>query len=171
MVPTIGRTRITGSREAVVALRKLPKEIRNETRRDIRRAVRPIQAAAKANIPGGRPLSGWGSWQGGRLAWDSGKAKSGIGIQIGGGKQSDESWRVVTLTQRNAAGAVFETAGRRSGGKGAQGRAFVRGIRGNHGAASRAVWRAVDAAEGDIVRSVETATRDAMRRVSEFLNT
>lgn len=158
------RVEVLGSREAIKALSKLPKEIRNETRRNIRTAVRPIQAAARANIPD-VALSGWSSWQRGRLYWDAGAARKGIGIRVGGGRQSDEVWRIVTLTQRSAPGAVFEVAGRRSSGKTPQGRAFIRGLNSKHGRASRGVWRAVDANGQIINSSVKDAVDAAVRTV------
>jgi len=160
------RVQVLGGREAIKALSGLPKELRNETRKNIRTAAAPIKTAAQGNIPG-VALSGWRNWQGGRLAYRRTQAQAGIGMRIGGGRDSDETWRVITLTQKNAAGAVFEMAGRRSSGNSPQGRSFIRNLNAKHGRGGRALWRAVDDNTPLIETSVKTAVVAAMRTVNQ----
>jgi hypothetical protein len=167
MMPEL-RAEVLGGREAIRSLSKLPKELRNETRRNIRRAAAPIKAQAQANIPT-VALSNWRNWQGGRLSWDAGAARKGVSLAIGGGRQTDELWRIVTLSQKSAPGSVFEVAGRKSGGKTPQGKAFIRGLNAKHGRASRALWRAVDSNKALIDSSVRDAVNAAIRTVNNEL--
>jgi hypothetical protein len=167
MMPEL-RAEVLGGREAIRSLSKLPKELRNETRRNIRRAAAPIKAQAQANIPAAA-TSRWRNWQGGRLSWDAGAARKGIGINVGGGRQTDEMWRIVTIAQRNAAGAVFEVAGRRNkNGNSRRGAAFIAALN-KKAPTSRALWRAVDSNKALIDSSVRDAVNAAIRTVNNEL--
>jgi hypothetical protein len=76
------------------------------------------------------------------------------------------------IVQTSAAGAIYETAGRKSDGKGRSGQQFVKGLNSKHGNAGRALYQAYDNAGGErvVVRKVENAIERWNQEFQRSLN-
>lgn len=156
---------IYGIDELKRALRQFAPDLKKEMDAEIRSALSPIVGRARSLVPQ-RALSGWGRGGGGewsqRLGWDPSAVRSGMRIRQGGrrarGSAVKAAWRI---TQRDAAGSVWEVAGRRSRGSSPQGRAFIAGLDRGSGSASRGIWRAFDDLDGTQI--AETAVLGAIR--------
>jgi len=157
---------VEGVRETLKALKAIQPKLQTATRKRMRQAVAPLQNRARSKIAS-NPLSGWTS---GRYAFDAGSARAGVKVAVGGRASSRKSsWPLVTMTQKDAGGAVFDMAGRRSSGSTPQGAAFIRGLN-RHGRASRSMYAAVD--DGgleDVQKGVLDAIADAEKTVNAEL--
>lgn len=151
-------TRFEGGADAIKALRDLEPKLKRETRANIRNAAKPLQSAIQSLIPSDTPMSGWTS---GRYAFDGGAAKKGVKIQIKTtGRKKAATWDLVTIKQTNAGGAVFDMAGKRSGGNGT-GVQFIANLRNRNGGASRSMWRGAEGQLPAIRKNVEAAVMKA----------
>lgn len=155
---------VTGVRETLAALKSIDKKLERESRKRMRAAVAPLQNAARALIPSDPPMSGWTR---GRYAFDGAKAKSGVKVVVGGRAAKGKNvWPLVTMNQTNAAGAIYDMAGRRSGGSSASGRQFIANLN-RHGRASRSMWKA---AEGPGLKDVQKQVVEAVNDASKAVN-
>jgi hypothetical protein len=155
---------VTGVRETLAALKSIDKKLERESRKRMRQTVAPLQNEARSLIPSGPPMSGWTR---GRYAFDGGKAKAGVRVKIGGSaSRKKESWPLVTMTQNDAAGIIFDMAGRRSSGRSASGRQFIANLN-RFGRASRSMWKAAEGPGLKIVqRDLVQAVNDAAKAVN-----
>lgn len=164
---------VTGVREALAALKEFDPKLRRETTKKIRSATGPLESAVRGKLPG-LPMS---NWRYGRYAYDQGAASSGVRTRVGrgrgGGKTSlvsagRSSWPLVDVEQRNAGGAVFDMAGRRSSGSSPQGRQFILNLN-RHGRASRSMWPAaeqnLDAVQSAVVKAIDAAAKATNREI------
>jgi hypothetical protein len=165
----VGVPEVLGYRDTMKALQKLDPALRRETVKEIRKAMAPLQAKARALTPATAPLSGMVR---GRLAYSS-KARSGVRIRVGGrARRNAKSWPLASLVQVDPAGSVFDMAGRRSTGSTPQGQALIRGLNARHGTASRAMWRVMDnGGADDVRRNVLAAVKNASEQVNRELLT
>lgn len=92
----------------------------------------------------------------GRLAYDPSAIAAGIKVKRGGRrKRGSISSNYVGVQNMNAAGAIWEIAGRKSRGRPAQpgkqgnGEAMIAGIERRGGPASRTIWAAMDGPAGE----------------------
>jgi hypothetical protein len=76
---------------------------------------------------------------------------------------------LLTLRQKNAAGAIYDMAGRRSSGSTDAGRVFIRVLNQRGGPASRTMWPGAEEAMPVVVRQVEAAIDDMMVVLNEEL--
>jgi hypothetical protein len=116
--------------------------------------MRDLVAEARALAPQTWPMSGWaepsaGEW-GTRLLFEPRAVKMGIRSKIGTVRQKDGNTKdkAYLLINANPAGAIYETAGRKTQGKGKNGRQFVRNIENYSGQVvigkqGRIAWKAV----------------------------
>jgi hypothetical protein len=114
-------TTVKGALELRKALRKFTPDLAKETQKEIASFLKPVVRNARGFIPSNDQVpSGWvlgtqkGKW--GRVAFDSNIAKRGIGYKTTPSKVNRSGFRaLVSLINKSAAGAIYETAGRKSG--------------------------------------------------------
>lgn len=158
--------KVTGAKDVLKALKDLDPELRKETQAEMRRAVAPMQAAARDYVPSKPPLSGWRAT--GRLAWTN-KARTGIKTRIGGRySKTANSWPLVTLIQSDPAGSVFDIAGRSSSGRDPRGQNLIAVLNARYGRASRSMWRAAEKTlpevQDAVIAAVDAASQTIERR-------
>jgi hypothetical protein len=107
--------------QGAVALRKALKnyapELAKETQKEIAGHLRKVVNRAKGFVPADSPLSGWanpvGEWE--YRAFNSGIMKKGLGYSTTAGKPNKRGFRsLARIFNKSAAGAIYETAGRKS---------------------------------------------------------
>jgi len=130
-------------------LRKVEPELARLLPREMKSAARPVVDRARELVPQPTALTNWGKWtlarsSGGDRAWTK-KARSGIVAQtdvrpIG----PDNKINLLSIIQKDGAGAIFENAGRHPQADTARGRAFIRNLNVKHGESPRYLWPAVE---------------------------
>ena len=111
-------TELKGAIELRKALRAFAPDLAKETQKEIAGLLKPITAKARGFIPSNSPLSGWsmptkGSWE--RLQWSTSEAKRGIGYKTTPSKPNRSGFRsLARIVNASAAGALYETAGRKN---------------------------------------------------------
>jgi len=137
-------------------LRRIEPEIYKQSMREIKAAVKPLQAEAQSRVPTDPPLSGMA--HSGRTGWSKRNARVGINT---GGRYSKGGWILVKIRMNGAAGSLFDMAGRGSAGSTPQGQAMIAGLNARYRAASRAIWPAAEAkldkVQRDVIKAVDRA--------------
>jgi len=168
------RIQVEGAAKALSILSKLDRDLAKEIKRELKSAVQPVIAEAKANTPA-RPLSNWGTWTtptGRDLSWDRRKVTSGLKIKQRtsaertyfvdelGTKRYRITKQIAFLQLRNtsAMGHIFEIAGSRNPES-----TFNQNIMAKHGAPKRLLFKALEPREPIINRQV-SATIDKLER-------
>jgi hypothetical protein len=151
------------------ALREFTPDLSKGMRKEIASALKPITKSAKGYIPDrGEVLSGWLPRQMSEAtfpAFDPNFVKSGIGYKTSPSKPNSRGFRsLARVFNSNAAGAIYETMGRKtrnsrfvenqmakSGGQmrgknQMEGRALYRAYEENNGKARQAVLKAIQSA-------------------------
>jgi hypothetical protein len=108
---------VTGALELRKALKKLAPEIAKESQKEISGLLRVITNRAKGFVPSEAPLSGWGISRGvwANRTYDAGDIKRGITFSAAPSKANKRGFRsLATIYNKSAAGAIYETAGRKS---------------------------------------------------------
>lgn len=107
--------------QGAVGLRKALKEyapdLAKETNKEISGHLRKVVNRARGFVPSSSPLSGWGNDAGdwAYRAFDSGTIKRGIGFSTAPTKPNKRGFRsLATIFNKSAAGAIYETAGRKN---------------------------------------------------------
>jgi hypothetical protein len=166
------RIEVTGLAEALKTLQKIDPELRKEVIKGMKTAAAPLEAAARSLIPDARPLTNWYGWKGG---WNTAAVRKGVKVAFRGGKVrgvAGDVFPLLTLRQTNAAGAIFDIAGRSFPGRGAEG--------GPRGAAmvaklnetaqpSRSMWPAVERNMPVVMSSLEGVVDTVSQRISKEL--
>jgi hypothetical protein len=107
--------------QGAVGLRKALKEyapdLAKETQKEISGHLRKVVNRARGFVPSDAPLSGWandsGEWA--YRAFDSGAIRKGIGFSTAPSKPNKRGFRsLATIFNKSAAGAIYETAGRKN---------------------------------------------------------
>jgi hypothetical protein len=114
-------TRVVGALDLRKALRKFTPDLAKETQKEIASFLKPVVKNARGFIPSNSEIpSGWlvgnqkGKWE--RVAFDSAVAKRGIGYKTTPSRVNRSGFRaLVSILNKSAAGAIYETAGRKSG--------------------------------------------------------
>jgi hypothetical protein len=106
--------------KGAIALRKALKNftpnLAKETQKELGELLKPVTNKARGFIPSQAPLSGWAkaSGNGGFPLWSSGAAKRGIGYKTTPSKPNRQGFRALArIVNASAAGAIYETAGRK----------------------------------------------------------
>ena len=165
-----------GLADAIRTLGKVDRELKKELVRSMKKAADPLVAEARSLIPSAKPLTNWYGWKGG---WDTNKVKRGIKVsqrntaQRTREGQQQETIRLLALTQTNAAGAIYDMAGKAGGhGKGseglARGEAMIRKLDETR-TASRSLWPAAERRLGEVQDAVRDAIEDMERTINEEL--
>lgn len=107
--------------EGAVGLRKALKEyapdLAKETQKEIAGHLRKVVNRARGFVPSDAPLSGWGNDVGdwAYRAFDSQTIKKGIGFSTAPSKPNKRGFRsLASIFNKSAAGAIYETAGRKN---------------------------------------------------------
>lgn len=161
-------TTVLGLRELEKGLRSFDPELAKKMDKAIRAAIDPVVKAARGFVPD-EALSGWddegtGEWST-RLGWNAAQVRRGIRMRKGSKRRARNgtsvAWRI---QQFDAAGAVFELAGRRSSGN------FQSNLTREHGRASRLIWRAWDQQGDEVVPKIRRAVEDAENELQRRLD-
>jgi hypothetical protein len=163
-------TEVKGALNLRKALKKFEPDLAKETTKELGAILRPIVKTARGYLPNNdAALSGWvknvegnGRWSGDR-GYDFNDASRGIGFKTTPSKPNNKGFKsLVSIFNKSAAGAIYETAGRKSGitgkfspklggqlkgnGQKMTGRAIFRAYEENNGKATQAVIKAIEGA-------------------------
>ena len=164
------RIQVEGVAKSLKILNNMDRDMAKTLRAELRQAVRPVVAAAKQNVPA-RPLSNWGAWttpRGRDLSFDGAQVRRGIKYVQ---RQTPEKQRgrykrdiaLLQLRNQTVAGSVFELAGSGSTST------FNRNIEQRHGQPMRVLYKAWDARQDGVMRSVRRTIDDIEREVTRRL--
>jgi len=158
-------TSVKGGLKLRKALKQFNPDLAKETTKEIGNFLKPVVKNARGFIPSNNAVpSGWlvdnqkGKWE--RVAFDSSIAKRGIAYKTTPSKTNRSGFKsLVSILNKSAAGAIYETAGRKSGNTGRfspqlggsivganqkmQGRAMFRSYAQDQGKAKGAVLKAI----------------------------
>jgi len=99
------------------ALKQYAPELAKETQKEIAGHLRKVVNQARGFVPSDSPLSGWGNavgiWE--YRAFNAGLIKKGLGYSTTPTKPNKRGFRsLATIFNKSAAGAIYETAGRKN---------------------------------------------------------
>jgi hypothetical protein len=99
------------------ALKEYAPELAKETQKEIAGHLRKVVNQARGFVPSDSPLSGWGNavgiWE--YRVFDAGIIKRGLGYSTTPTKPNKRGFRsLATIFNKSAAGAIYETAGRKN---------------------------------------------------------
>ena len=158
-------TEVKGAVALRKSLRKFAPELAKETQKEIAGFLKPVVRQARGFVPSNSEMpSGWllgtqkGKWE--RIAFDSSLVKRGITYKTTPSRANRKGFRsLASILNKSAAGAIYETAGRKSGVQGRftpnlggqlsgqtqkmRGRAIYRAYELDHGKAKAAVIKAI----------------------------
>lgn len=103
-------TKMEGFSELRQVLKSTDKKLLTQTQKAMRQAASPMVAQARAMTPSDAPLSGWA--HNGRTGWRQNEVLAGIGVKTGGRRLTATEWPLLSLQQKNAAGMIYDWAGR-----------------------------------------------------------
>jgi hypothetical protein len=114
-------TSVQGASNLRKALKQFTPDLAKETQKELANFLKPVVKNARGFIPSNDQVpSGWlianqkGAWE--RVAFDSAIAKRGIGYKTTPSKVNRSGFKaLVSILNKSAAGAIYETAGRKSG--------------------------------------------------------
>jgi hypothetical protein len=114
-------TSVQGAISVRKALKQFAPDLAKETQKELGNFLKPVVRNARGFIPSNSQIpSGWlvgnqkGKWE--RVAFDSATAKRGIGYKTTPSKANRSGFRaLVSILNKTPAGAIYETAGRKSG--------------------------------------------------------
>jgi len=151
-------TEIYGLKAALAELNKLDSKTKFQAVNKIKASGNEMVNRVAATYPDKAPLSGMapGRKTAGRLSYDPTKVRKGVTIQVGG-RSVKGTIPLVTLTQKNAGGAIFDIAGLRDSSS-----VFVRNLNAYYGRAQRGMWREAKFIYGQ-------ATQDILKAIEEVL--
>ena len=101
------------------ALRQYAPDLAKETQKEIAGHLRKVIVRARGFVPSDAPLSGWGNDVGdwAYRAFDARTVKKGLGYKATPGKPNKRGFRsLAKIFNSSAAGAIYETAGRKTPG-------------------------------------------------------
>jgi hypothetical protein len=110
-------TEVKGAIELRKALKKFSPDLAKETRKELANLLAPIVKTARGFIPSQAPISGWGKASSNAKfpEWSSSAAKRGIGYKTSPSKPNKSGFRsLARIVNASAAGAIYETAGRKN---------------------------------------------------------
>ena len=164
--------RVEGLDETINYLKQFDKETLKALNKELYGVMKELVYEARSLAPSASPMSGWaepskyGAEWGTRLLFDPRKVKTGIRSKIGTVRHPNSytTSRTYLLINANPAGAIYETAGRKSEGKGVNGRGFIRQIENDSkivviGKQGRIVWKAVNENRATVVAKMEAIVK------------
>lgn len=157
---------ITGLKQALSELSKLDKSARFKAAAKIKASSPEMLANARAQFPAGigvTVIHGMAPSKKGkaRLAYDKTQVDKGVQIMVGGRARGAGVTPLVTLVQKNAAGALFSQAGTKNTSQ------FSSLLANVFGRPQRGLWRSrkfiAEQGTADIMRAVDEVIADANR--------
>jgi hypothetical protein len=113
-------TEVKGADKLRKALKQYEPDLAKETTKELGLLLKPIAAKARGYMPSESPLSGWAarSFNEGRFpTYNPTIAKRGIAYKTSPSRPNSRGWRsLVSILNKSAAGAIYETAGRKNPG-------------------------------------------------------
>ena len=114
-------TEVKGALNLRKALKKFAPDLAKETQKELGNFLKPVVRNARGYVPSNEQVpSGWlvgnqkGKWE--RVAFNSTLAKRGIGYKTTPSRVNRSGFRaLVSILNKTPAGAIYETAGRKSG--------------------------------------------------------
>lgn len=164
--------RVEGLDETIKYLKEFDKETLQALNKELYGVMKELVYDARALAPTASPMSGWatpselGAEWGTRLLFEPSKVKTGIRSKIGTVRHPNSytTSRTYLLINANPAGAIYETAGRKTKGKGVNGRGFIQQIENDSGMVvigkqGRIVWKAVNEKRVTVVAKMEAIVK------------
>ncbi len=148
---------ITGMSETVLHLKGFHRDIYDVLNKQAREIMDRTRATAKGRYPGG-------SWS---ISFGSNRWPSGQISTTGGSSRGYKRW---ADAPGGVKASIFDTMGRRSGGKTPQARATIASLNDRYGAPQRFLWPAWMANRRASMQDLERAFRDAERELESKLN-
>jgi hypothetical protein len=174
---------LTGIKETLDALKAFDKDAVKRFNKVINDELFAAQSSARGFVKQDPPLSGWRKTnavnptnvRGGKgwPGWDAGAIQAGIVKTKTQGKvRGDYTTSAGALKNNNAAGAIFEVAGRlgQSKSNSKSGVNFKKVLDDRFGKASRLIWRVVDKDKPRIEANVAQALNQAKTELQKHLN-
>jgi len=151
-------TELKGANALRKALKKFDPDLDKATRDEMVGFLKPLVKKARGYMPANSSMpSGWvGSAEPGQFPkYDAGLARRGVGYKLTPTKPNRQGWvQTVSIHNKTAAGAIFETAGRKSGNTGSA-------LTGSGKSAGRAMFKAYKEDEGKakagVIKALEKA--------------
>jgi hypothetical protein len=155
--------RVTGTKEVLLALRKIDPELRKQFDRDAKQIAAPIVNAAQSDYPE-QYLSGMArNWsQRGRelFPYSQAAARRGISVKVSTAKKNQS---VIKVTQRNPAASIIEVAG--SARRNVAGDRFNANLAAKAGQPSRVMWPSADRHLPQVTAAIEDLVRTVAARI------
>ena len=153
---------ITGLKQALSDLSKLDKSARFKAAAKIKASSPAMLEEGRKQFPANIGISVIHGWKNkGRLAYDKAKVDNGVQIMVGGRSRGQGITPLVTLVQKNAAGALFSQAGSKNNSD------FSRLLTNVFGRPQRGLWRSrkfiQEQGTADIMKAVDEVIADANR--------
>lgn len=149
---------LTGVASSITELGRIDPELAKAARVRMKEAANPMVAAARGFIPTGSPLSGMS--RGKRLGWSTARVRAGITAKVSTKPARNGYIPLLSVIQKNPAGAMWDMAGRRSNGNTAAGRNMVKVMQERNGGASRSMWPAAEATTLTVEENLRIAIVD-----------
>jgi len=113
-------TEVKGADKLRKALKQFEPDLAKETTKELGVLLKPIAAKARGYMPSESPLSGWAVKPNSKAkfpTYDPTVAKRGVSYKTSPSKPNRRGWRsLVSILNKSAAGAIYETAGRKNPG-------------------------------------------------------
>lgn len=158
---------VVGVASTIRALSKMEPELAKAARAQLKAAAAPLVQNARSNVPTKAPLSGFTR---GRLRW-SPRTRNRITAKVSTGRVGKGKRRridLIKVVQPDAAGVVFDMAGKRPA-KTAAGAAMVRNLNARYGQPSRSMWRNVDRIEAIVTKNLREAVEDLSKTINRAI--
>jgi len=113
-------TEVKGADKLRKALKQYEPDLAKATTKELGNLLKPIAAKGRGFMPAESPLSGWAERADGKgkfPTYNPSIAKKGITYKTSPSRPNNRGWRsLVSLLNKSAAGAIYETAGRKNPG-------------------------------------------------------
>jgi hypothetical protein len=113
-------TEVKGADKLRKALKQFEPDLAKETTKELGNLLKPTTAKARGYMPSQSPLSGWAVKPNSKAkfpTYDPTVAKRGVSYKTSPSKPNRRGWRsLVSILNKSAAGAIYETAGRKNPG-------------------------------------------------------
>ena len=157
--------KLSGVKYVLSQMSKVNPESRKTLTKEVKKTAKPIVTKARGFVPSASPLSGWESSNGiwGSRRFDSVVMKRGIGFSTGSTKPNRNGFSYLAyFYNKSAAGAIYETAGRKTNGQQGKsanpraGQQFIQalGAVGKGKMEGRAMYSAVNEDQGRITGAI-----------------
>jgi hypothetical protein len=162
---------VKGAIELRKALRDYAPDLAKKLNFEMAAALKPVVNNAKGFMPSQSPLSGWAVRNTSKARfpmYDPVVAKKGITYKVSPSKSNSRGFKsLARLWNKSAAGAIYETAGRKNPGGNFSSR-LSGSIKGQGKMAGRALYRAYldnqGAAQDAVLKAIESAYRDFQKK-------